>query len=182
MFDEPIKTLEQAKDFFMQFNGSPYDMVRDFPQRFDEYKSFNISKETQRRWREELLEKYFNNLKESADASRLWADHAEMERLFVDLKSDAALKTMLKATEYLKDKVPMKDRVMVAETINGRTARSVRGGLIYMAYDLHNKTAAKAFAELSLHFSTYDGRDQYSINRSQSAAQLCNEIKRELRL
>ena len=68
----------------------------------------------------------------------------------------------------------------LAETILGQTVREARRGLVYMAYDMGNIPAAKAFIELSLHFSQYDGDDQFGINRSQKALGLCNDIKLEL--
>src|SRR5215216_1031977 len=105
-----------------------------------------------------------------------------MYRVFQDLKTSAALEKMLKATQSIRDKVPMKNRVIIAEYINGLTARSTRQGLIYMAYDSNNISAAKAFIDLSLHFSTYDGQDRFGIERSQKAAQLCQEIRTELGL
>lgn len=182
MFDDPIKTLEQAKDFFIQMEGSPYEMAREFPNRYDEYKQFNIPRQTEREWREEILEKHFLKIKETEDSRQLWIIHANMERLFVDLKTNKALETMLMGTEFIRNRVPMKERVLVAETINGRTAREARQGLIYMSYDMNNIPAAKAFIELSLHFSTYDGQDRYGIDRSQRSKQLCNDIKAELGL
>ncbi|MEP7137416.1 MAG: hypothetical protein ABI904_21025 [Chloroflexota bacterium] len=182
MFDEPITTLEQAKSFLIEMGGSPYEMTREFPRRYDEYKSLNIPKETEVLWREELLANHFNSIKESKDANQLWIIHSNMNKLYEDLKTDTALMTMLEATKYLRGKVPIQHRVMVAETVNGRTARQARLGLIYMAFDSNNISAAKAFIELSLHFSTYDGQDQYGIERSRKATQLCNDIKLELGL
>jgi hypothetical protein len=182
MFDEPITSLEQARNFFTGMEGSPYQMARDFPQRYDEYKRLNISKETEQSWREEILTHHFNKIKESQDVERLCHIHSDMESLYVDLKTDRALMTMLEATQYIQEKVPMQKRVLVAETINGRTVRSARQGLIYMAFDSGNIAAAKAFIELSLHYSTYDGKDTYGIERSRKAFQLCNDIKNELGL
>jgi len=182
MFDEPITTLEQAKNFFIVMEGSPYEMAREFPQRYDEYRSHAIPKETEVSWREELLVNHFNRIKEGKEADQLWSLHSNMNRLYEDLKTDKALMTMLEATQYIREKVPMKQRVMVAETINGRTAREARRGLIYMAFDSNNIPAAKAFIELSLHFSAYDGQDSYGIERSRKASQLCSDIQRELGL
>jgi hypothetical protein len=51
-----------------------------------------------------------------------------------------------------------------------------------MAFDSNNIPAAKAFIELALHFSTYDGEDTYGIERSRKASQLCTDIQRELGL
>ena len=92
---------------------------------------------------------------ESNDKSSLWILHSQMYDLFESLKTDAALMKMLEATKSIRDKVPMKDRIIVAETINGRTTREFRGGLIYPAYDLKNIAAANEFIKLSLYFASY---------------------------
>jgi len=182
MSARPITTLEQAKSFFIEMNGSSYEMAREFPERHDEYKHLNIPKEAETLWRDELLGNHFNRIKESKDAGQLWIIYSNMNRLYEDLKTETALLTMLKATQYIREKVPMKHRVIVAETINGRMAREARRGLIYMAFDSNNIPTAKAFIGLSLHFSTYDGEDAYGIERSRRATQLCNDIKLELGL
>ena len=180
MFDVPLTNLEQAKNFFIAMEGSPYEMAREFPQRYDEYRSLGVAKEIEISWREELLAKHFSHMKESQGSDQLWIIHSNMNRLYEDLKTDKALMTMLEATQYIQEKVPMKHRVMVAETINGRTARDARRGLIYMAFDSKNISAAKAFIELSMHFSTYDGQDIYGIERSRKASQLYKDIQLEL--
>jgi hypothetical protein len=182
MSTEPIKTIEQAKEFFIKMDGSPYEMAREYPQRYDEYRQLNISKQTELEWREELLEKHFDSIKESKDAGQIWTIYSNMYRVFENLKTSTALEKMLETTQYIRDKAPMKNRVIIAEYINGLTARSTRQGLIYIAYDSNNISAAKAFIELSLHFSAYDGQDRFGIERSQKAARLCNEIKAELGL
>ena len=89
---------------------------------------------------------------------------------------------MLALTQHIWDKVPLEDRIIVAEAINGRGIRRIRPGLIYAAYDLKNIPAAKAFVELSLHFSIYDVWKNRGIKRSEDAVNLCNSIKLELGL
>ena len=178
----PIKTLEQAKEFFIQMNGSSYEMAREYPQRYDEYRQINVSKEIELEWREELLENHFERIRENEDEKQIWIIYSDMYRAFENLKTSKALEKMLEVTQYIRNKVPMKNRVLIAEYINGRTVRSARQGLIYMAYDSNNISAAKAFIELSLHYSSYDGQDRSGTDRSQKATQLCYEIKAELGL
>lgn len=183
MFNEPIETLDQAKEFFVFMNGSPYEMAREFPTRYDEYRSLNISKRTEREWREEILKSKLNIIKENKDISHIRTSYSDMYRLFVDLKTKPALDTMLETASYLQGKVPAgNDSIIIAETIMGQTARSARLGLIYMSYDMGHAPAAKDFIELAFHFSSYDGDDQFLINRSQEADKLCHDIKLELGL
>lgn len=182
MFDEPIRTIEQAKEFFKEMGCSHFHMDREFPDRHQEYKLLNISNQTEAEWREEQFDEYFVNIRESKDNSSLWNVHSRMYDLFESLKTNTALIKMLEATKHIRDKAPLKDRVIVAETINGRKMREFRSGLIYSAYDLNNLAAAKEFTELSLHFATYHESSNRGFERCQRAIELCNEIKLELGL
>ena len=182
MFEESIRTIEQAKEFFKTMGCSHFHMDREFPERHQEYKLLNISKQIEVEWKEEKFDKYYLDIMESNDNSSLWNSHSRMYDLFESLKTNTALIKMLEATKHMHDKVPLKDRVIVAETINGRGMREFRRGLIYSAYDLKNIAAAKEFVELSLHFATYHERSNRGLERSQRAIELCNEIMLELGL
>ena len=182
MSNEPITTLKEAKEFFVEMNGSPYEMAREYPRRYEEYKQLDISKQTEIEWRLELLERHFDSIKKNADAAQIPMMYTTMYAVFRDLNTSKALEKMLEVAQYVRDKAPMKNRVIIAEYINGVFARSTRQGLIHKAYDFNNISAAKAFIDLSLHFSTYDGQDSFGIERCLKAAQVCQEIKAELGL
>ena len=181
-FNQPIKTIVQAREFFNAMEGSSYEMAREFPKRYAEYQGLNISSQTVQEWREALFGEQCASLKTSTDARNLWNLHARLYDVFEGLKTESALLNMLDVTKSIQARVPLDDRVMVAETINGRTVRSARHGLIYRAFDLHNLPVARAFVELSRHFSDYNGDDKRRMERCQAAAQLANDIKLELGL
>ena len=102
---------------------------------------------------------------------------------FLSIRTDTALTKMLEITQHIRDLIPIKDRIIFAETINGtRSQRKDRLGLIYLAYDLKNISAAKVFLELSLNFSSYDDREVQNIERCKRAVKLCDDIKLELGL
>jgi len=181
MFEESILTNEQAKEFFKAMGCSHFHMDREFPERFHEYKQLNISEQMETEWREEQFDYYFVTITQSKDKKSLWGTYSDMYELFETLKSDTTLIKMLDAAKNIRDKVPLKDRIIVAETINGRGLREFRQGLIYSAYDLNNISAAKEFIELSLDFATHHERaNQSLVTRCQNAIKLCNEIKSEL--
>jgi hypothetical protein len=135
MFDEQIKTVEQAKEFFRAMGCSHFHMGRDYPQRYAEYGKLNISKQTEAEWRKEQFDAYYIKIIEATDDRSLWNLHFMMYALFENIRTDAALTIMLDITQYIRDKVPLRDKVIVAETINGRSIREARRGLIYLAYD-----------------------------------------------
>jgi hypothetical protein len=198
MFDEPIKTIEQAKQFYKANGCASYHIWHDYSEeKVNEYKQLHISRETENEWRKESFDEYYFAILEKTDCSKLfWLHnilqetdvckfcwlHSLMYDLFDDLHTNEYLLKMLEVTQYIQDKVPGKYRVVIAENINGRVVRTVRRGLIYMAYDLKNIPAAKEFAELSLSLSNYIEGESLSLERCQKAAQLCNDISLELGL
>jgi hypothetical protein len=182
MFDIPSTTLQQAREFFKAMGCSHFHMDREYPDRAIEYGRLGISKQTEKEWTQEQFNEYHAWIMENAEASSLWRLHSAMEDLLASLGSQPALLKMLEVTEFMRDRVPLEDRVIVAETINGRTVRSARQGLIYLAYDWNNIPVAKAFVELSRHFSQYDEQQNMDYKRCMSVINLCNEIRRELEL
>jgi len=182
MFDELIHTIEQAKEFFKGMGCSHFHMDREFPERYQEYRLLNISEQTETEWREEQFDEYYLSIMEGIDKDLLWSIYSSMYDLFEVIKTNTTLMKMLEATKYIRNKVPLKDRVIVAETINGRGMRQFRQGLIYSAYDLGDIATATEFVKLSLHFATYQGRAELRLDRCQRAIELCNEIKLELGL
>ena len=59
MFDKPIKTVEQAKEYFGAMGCSHFHMGREFPQRYDEYRKLNIPKQTETEWQKEQFDEYY---------------------------------------------------------------------------------------------------------------------------
>jgi hypothetical protein len=182
MFDEPIITVAQAKKFFMTMGCSGFHMSREYPERYDEYKKLNIPIELETEWRQEQVDTHMTEIMEANDSSRLWMIHSHMAELVKELRTQDVLVKMLKATQFIRDKVPLADKVIVSETINGRQDRRYRSGLIYLAYDLNSPSAAKAFAELSSHLAVYVEGKTKERERCRQAKQTCNEIVVELGL
>ena len=182
MFTEPIKSIQQAKEYFRAMGCSHFHMAREFPLRYEEYKGLNISKQQETEWRTERLDEYYTHIMNNEKGNPIWIVHSNMAELVETLKTDKALEKILNVTHYIHDAVPFEDRVIVSETINGRAHRQSRRGLIYLAFDLNKIHIAKSFIELSLHFSTYIHQKSRDFERCQTAAKLCNDIKAELGL
>jgi len=182
LFDRPIETILQAKAFFRAMRCSHFHIDRDFPERAREYDRLGISRQTERQWIEEQFEEYHDCIVKGQETEELWILHSRMYDLFLSLRSQTALLKLLQVTGFIREKIPLRDRVIVAETINGRTVRKARQGLIYLAYDFGNTTAARQFAQLSLHFSKCDPEENRGKDRNERAVKLCQEISSELKL
>ena len=161
---------------------SHFHMSRDDPQRYNQYRDLNISEQTETEWRTEQFNNYYNSTMNGASETELWNIHSMMYELLEFLKTEDTLAKMLEVTQNIRDKIPPRDRIIVAETINGRAGGKTRSGLIYLAYDLKNMPTAKAFTKLSLYFSIYHPRENRGLERCLSATLNCLWIKLRLGL
>jgi hypothetical protein len=182
IYEIPIKTIEQAKEYFRQMGCSSFHMSRESQDRYDEYKKLNISKDTETEWRKERFYEYYSSIVGDMGGDSLWSIHSSMYDLYENLKTDQELIKLLEVTRYIREKVTLDEKIMVVETINGRTIKQARNGLIYKAYDAGNISAAKEFVELSLYFSSYEEGKVRNKERNRKSIELCKEIKSELGL
>jgi len=183
MFNEPITTVEQAKEYFRACYCSRFHMGHDgVEERNNEYKKLNITEQMEAEWiNVQFDEFYFGILENKLNVNLFWKYHWRMYDLYANIKTDSMLTKILEVTRHLRDLVPALDRVIIAETINGRAIRAARTGLIYKAYDSGNIEAAKEFADLSLHFSSFNKWEFWEKKeRWQKSTMLCKEIKKEL--
>jgi len=205
MFDKPLTTLGRAEEFFKSMGCSSFHMSREYPERYGEYKNLKISKKIEQQWTTDEFNRYYAKIMETTDNEGLWNYHSSMYNLFVNIKTEKNLMMMRDVTKNILPKVPNEYKVVVAETINGRTAKEARNGLIFLSYDMHNEAIAKEFADLSLQFSKYSesnfedtameelygviplqvlGEANYKshhIKRYKKAVEKCNDIWEELK-
>jgi len=66
-------TLEEAKEFYFQYNGFSFHMDREEPVKYNRFKMLDPGKDTLRKWDEELLENLFRDLWTNPD--RIWVSH-----------------------------------------------------------------------------------------------------------
>ena len=182
MFDDKIITIEQAKKFYQTMGCSGFHMCREYPHRYSEYQKLNISKRTEKKWILECFDDYYQDVMNMTTDRPLWAIHSGMSELVTELKTKSEITKMLTVTQYITDIVSIYDRVIIAETINGRGNRKSRSGLIYLSYDNNFIDIAKEFVNLSLYYSTYVVNESREFDRCNEATVLCTEIKKELRL
>ena len=155
-------------------------------ERNNEYKKLTITKQMEAEWTNEQFDEfYFGIMENKLDKNLFWQYHWKMYDLFANIKTESMLRKMLEVTKRLQDLAPtldILDRVIIAETINGRAIQSARTGLIYKAYDSGDNKTAKEFADLSQYFSSYGKEKFKGKQRCIDAAKLCANIKRELGL
>lgn len=172
--------MERAKEFYVAMGCSGFQMSRAYPHRYREYQNLQIPHELERIWTYEQVHVLVAEIAEATDRSRVWRLHSALADRVSDLPSPDAMQIMLHVTQDLPETVPLVDRVMVSETINGRRQRRFRSGLIYRSYDLRLPRMAKQFADLSIYFARDVAGQTGAQERCHRATRTCQDITAEL--
>ena len=176
----PINNIEQAKDFFQAMDCNHFHMEREYPQWYEAYKNLSIPKRLEREWTYEAFYKHINALRSlTTEPSKLWWIHSRAADLAQRLKTKDALEQIYEATEEIVDRLPVRSKVIVAETINGRGAIKYRHtGLIFLAYHLGRLDLAERFSEISLALSFSARKAGIEPERCDRAIKTCREIRK----
>lgn len=152
--NKPITNLTEAESYFRELGCSHFHMGRDFPKRYAEYKALNIPKSLEIDWTAAELEALRQQaLSPETKSKVLWSIHSHMEQLAQNLNTNESLELVFETTVQLEQRLPPTGKLLVAETINGRSVLPQKSGLIFLAYDLERKDLAKALAEISTRLS-----------------------------
>ncbi|OJU18493.1 MAG: hypothetical protein BGN88_11205 [Clostridiales bacterium 43-6] len=170
-----LKTMEDARKTFLGYKGNHSMMGRDNPYIGEEYYKFHITRETEIEWITEHVETLYNDFMNGKINNDLWIWYSTMEEFISILKTEDALLKLLEVTKYIKEKVPVDERVIVAETINGRNIRKCKSGLIYLSHRLNNRKATSEFIELALYYASFN-----QTKRERDAKRLTKKIKLEV--
>jgi|GEM_PF-2436396 len=187
-FDLPITTEKMAKSYFTSMGCSHFHMAREYPARYDEYKKFGITQETERLWKFDSFEMMYKAIWLNGNEETTHILHSSMADLACSLDTEYVYEKMLAATHRVLKTTPDGFRFIVAETVVGRNDYIARSGFIYHTYDLGRPDLAKEFALLSLKLAAADdvphARD-INNNQSERIRQVvlkCKSIREELNI
>jgi hypothetical protein len=175
---EDIIDIEIAQKFFQAMDCKHFHMCREFPEQYQQYCGLLIPKTLELEWVVQSCAEITSRIYEqNTPSSDLWWLHSKLEGFTREIRTEKALLNILDATDYISSKITSKDKVIVAETIIGRQFLKYRSGLIFLAYDLKQKSIAKRFIEISLALCDEKGAD---IQRRLNAIETCKAIQRKL--
>lgn len=123
-------TLEEAKELYMKYNCSLFAMAREDMPNYTLYRELNIDRKLEKKWTKEAIAELLKDFEKSREA-RLFN---RMYDLSIEIHDTKRLHLMMS----LIDKVNIEDEetaLCIAETIMSREIVSVRGGMIFWAYD-----------------------------------------------
>jgi hypothetical protein len=176
-----IDSIDQAKEYFKEMGCSHFHMSREYPERYDEYIDLHIPIYLETEWINESVNELLERIHDfNTKKNDLWWLHSRQENLVQSLKTVEALQSILEATEFILDKLPDKDKLFVAETINGRTKIKCRGGPIFLAYDLKQKFIARRLAVISTDLINSAKKKNVDQTRCDEAMSTCIKIQKKL--
>jgi hypothetical protein len=151
LYDTPIRTLEDARRYFQAMGCSGFHMCREYPDRYEEFRRMGISEEQQRVWAQESVAKGLARLRSGELASKdLWSVHLHLSDIVRAWVLPQFLEEVYEVTCVMEPALPLRDRMLVAETIAGRQELRQREGYIFQSYDAGKPELAAQFAKLAL--------------------------------
>jgi len=137
-----IKTLKQAKRYFISMGCSGFHMMRENPLRFNEYKALDIDPNIESEWIKEEFEnkiKNFNTIPTNEYGHLLRSLDSMIER------KEFYLEKLLELVMKMQDEIPYNQIEYVLSIIIGNNGTKSKGGLIQKSYDLKRIDLANKF-------------------------------------
>lgn len=187
-----IRSVDDARRFFEAVDGSHYAMMRDFPDRRDEYAALKITEAQERQWRRAMIAKLSDRLLNPAtDAGELWWLHSRLGRVCEWPDDPEAVLKIYEVTRRIADRLPLEDGIIVAETINGalnysfqtgRAYHSYKTGLIYLAVKHGLRDVAQDLSDYSMSLAQRAKVGKVDVERAEQAIEVCLAVKNHFRL
>ncbi|RII24947.1 MAG: hypothetical protein CXR30_19435 [Geobacter sp.] len=181
--DVEITQAEDAKRYFQEMGCSHFHMAREYPAKYQQYQELRISKQLEYEWRLESIYRTKKKLLDAATANGdLWFMHSSAADLAEVQQSMEALQAVYEATKSIVHRLPHNDKVLVAETINGRKEIRYQDGLIFLSAKLNRRDIAAEFATVSLSLSQEAKKHHVDAARCDRAIAKCQAVQKKLNL
>ena len=180
-------TIDEAREFFVSMGCSKFHMCREYPDKYIQYKALNISTSLEQQWTIESFSDKYDKVLNGQYSESLWSWHSSCEHYMQTLNSKEYFTKMLNLTQFVASREVDGNRVVIAETINGRRDNKFRNGLIYGSYDCGMLEEAKEFAKTALWLAENDSepvpnKNNWSRERIYESLRKTESILRELNL
>ena len=180
-------TTSEAREFFISMGCSSFHMCREYPDKYTQYKALNISTSLEQQWTMESFSDKYDKVLTGQYSESLWNWHSLCEDHMYMLNSQEYFTKMLNLTQFVASKEIDGNRVVIAETINGRRDNKFRNGLIYGSYDCGMLEEAKEFPKIALWLAENDSepipnKNNWSTERIYESLRKTESICRELNL
>lgn len=121
-------TLQEAKEFYFQYDGFSFHMGREEPAKYNSFMMLGVGKGTLREWDEELLEGLFESL--WSDQQRVWVLHGKILKIIARGNCDAEkqLQRLLDEMEKMAG-LDLLTATLIIENMAGRNESMNDGGV-----------------------------------------------------
>ncbi len=121
-------TLDEAKEFYLQYRGFSFHMDREEPAKYGSFRMLGLDRETLSAWDEELLDGLFADLRLRRD--RVWIGHGDILKIIGRNYCDTGknLSRLLDEIECMTD-LDLFQNTLIIENMAGRNERMTDGGV-----------------------------------------------------
>lgn len=170
-------TIDEAKNLFCKYDCSLFAMAREDKNVYENYKTLNLSRTIEDKWRQELFKILCEQLKETGES----AFFNKMYHLAENFHNKESLVVMKEALNFIKyDNIEIK--VAISETVIGRKEIAVRSGMIFWAYDLDEKELAEELLRIAMNLLDNETNDEEVNSRIGRNIKKCIMIDSVLKL
>jgi len=138
----PIENIDQAERYFKLMGCSHFHMMRENPQRNEEYKNLDIDPSIESEWIKEEFERKINNFHkiESKDIGVFFSSLVSLIE-----RKEYYLEKLIVLTEKINELINPEQLTHVLTQIIGSNATKPKGGLIQKSYDLKRNDLAHTY-------------------------------------
>lgn len=129
---EPM-TLEEAKEFYMRFNGFGFHMCREEPGLYEKFVSLKLSNDILSSWSYEVLDRFRNRILDP-NRKEKWYIFEDFLNMYGSLNSgiDKYTKIFFELLEYAIASLDPKQKILIMEGMAGRNYYQTDGGIRYI--------------------------------------------------
>ncbi|MCL5130602.1 hypothetical protein [Algibacter sp. L4_22] len=142
--EESIENIDQAESYFKLMGCSRFHMMRENPQRNEEYKKLDIDPSIESEWIKEEFEKKISNF-HKIETKHIGVFYSSLVSLIE--RKEFYLEKLVELTQEINNRVNREQLPLILTQIIGNNATKSRGGLIQKSYDLKRPDLAVLYYE-----------------------------------
>ncbi len=173
--------LQNAKEFFKSMGCSHFHMNKEEPELYKQYRSLNITTETEALWRQSEFDQLAEEIEKGVYKDmELWSQHAYLCELALRINKKRSFVKLLDVTNYLSTHLPKDKWVLVSERLNNRGIYDIKKGLIFHIYRYCGIEMAKEYLCYARRFCIYLEGVGMDYERCLESQEQCDVIEQKL--
>ena len=172
-------TTDDARELYLKSDCSYFIMCTYYYSGYMQYRQFDPPKTLESLWKNEKLRMLQKEMQKTGDY-RLFARLYDID---VTFREYSKLLIMMDALKQMKEPLAIPQRMDIVELIVGKKNLKARGGLIYWAYDVGQKSFAIILMDQVLKYLEVGTITDMDLDkRVQKGKWICKKLNKELKL